>query len=155
MSGLFGGSSGKNSPTDVNIPAFTSSGGITPQQQDLAQYTLGQYLTGNNSAFASSGTGQSTMATQGAGVALRTEAQQQGQMSDADQSAMYQLYENDVGAEEQNLQNQTTLNQGSDQSLSSLASLVSSGFGSGTAGSLGGDASSTDVGSLFSGGILA
>ena len=158
MSGIFGGGSGgKDSPTNVNIPPFEASGGITPQQQDLAQYTLGQNLTANNSAFGSSGTGMSTMATQGDTGAFRTEAAQQGQMSDTDTDAMYQLYQNDVNSQIQQLKNQTTLDAGNDQSLSGLASLVSSGFGGGTAGSLAGDATAgeTDVGSLFSDAILA
>jgi hypothetical protein len=110
------------SPEDVNIPAFTSQGGITPQQQDLAQYTYGENLLGQASDFGSSGTGMSTMATQGAGGAAMTEAQQQGQMSDTDQEAQYQLYQNDVGSEIQGLQNQTTLANQNSASLSGLAS---------------------------------
>lgn len=157
MSGLFGGQGGKDSPTNVNIPPFLSSGGITPQQQDLAQYTLGQNLTAENSMFGSSGTGMSTMATQGDTGAFRTEAQDLGKMSDVDQSASYQLYQNDVASQIQDLKNQTALDQGNGQSLNALAQLVGSGFGSGTAGSLGGDATAgiTDVGTLFSDMVLA
>ena len=98
-----------DTPQDVNIPAFQSTGGITPQQQDLAQFTYGQNLLGQSSLFGGSGTGDSTMATQGAEGARNTMAQQQGQMSDIDQEAQYQLYQNDVQSQIQQLQNSQTL----------------------------------------------
>lgn len=136
MSGIFGNSSGKNSPDQLNIPAFTSSGGITPQQQDLANFSYGQDLTGQASLFGGSGTGMSTMATQGAEGAANTKAQQISGMSDADQEAMYGLYENQVQGEEQSLQNDFTLQNQSDSSLSSLAGAAGNLFGSGTSSSL-------------------
>ena len=135
MSGVFGGSSGKNDPQNVNIPAFTSSGGITPQQQDLASFSLGQDLTAQGALFGGSGTGMSTMATQGAEGAQNNTAQQVGGMSDADQDAMYQLYQNQVQGEEQSLQNQITLDN-QNNSGPSLASLAGTLFGSGTKSSL-------------------
>jgi len=137
MSNLFGGSSGKDSPQQINVPAFTSTGGITPEQQTLANFTYGQDLTGQASLFGGSGTGMSTMATQGAEGAKNTEAQQIGGMSDVDQNAMYTDYKNQVAAEEQGLQNDITLSNQSGSSLSSLA--AGNLFGSGTASSLSGD----------------
>lgn len=131
MSNLFGGGD-KNSPESINIPPFTSSGGITPEQQTLADFTYGQDLTGQASLFGGSGTGMSTMATQGAEGAANTKAQTMGGMSDTDQGAMYDLYKNQVAGLEQGLQNDITLQNESDASSSSLASLAGSLFGSGT-----------------------
>lgn len=125
-------STSAKSPEDVNIPAFQSSGGITPQQQDLAQYTYGENLLGQASQFGQSGTGMSTMATQGAGGAKMTEAQQQGQMSDTDEEAMYQLYQNDVSSEEQGLQNAVALNQAPNSSTATSLGNLASGAGFGT-----------------------
>jgi hypothetical protein len=139
---LFGGQSGKDSPQGINVPPFLSSGGITPEQQTLAEFTKGQDLTGQATAFGGEGLGDSTMATQGAEGAANTEAQAIGGMSDTDQSAMYTDYQNQVQAEEQNLQNQITLgNQADASSLSSLAAagqLLGSGLGTGTKTSFGG-----------------
>lgn len=98
-----------NEPQNINVPSFQSAGGITPQQQDLSQFTYGENLLGEAGLFGGSGTGQSTMATQGAEGARNTMAQQQGQMSDVDQEAQYQLYQNDVSSMIQGLQNQQTL----------------------------------------------
>ena len=132
MSGLFGSNS-KLDLGDVNIPAFTSSGGITPQQEAFGQYSYGQDLLAQGNLFGGSGTGISTMATQGAEGAKNTEVAQLAGASDTDQGAMYDLYKNQVGGFEQGLQNQLTLNQASQTATdNSLASLVkASGFGSG------------------------
>lgn len=124
----------KDSPQQVNIPPFLSSGGITPQQQSLADFTYGQDLTGEASLFGGSGTGMSTMATQGAEGAANTKAQAMGGMSDADQNAMYTDYGNQVKAEEQALQNNITLDNQNSSSLSGLASAL--GFGTGTSSNL-------------------
>ena len=129
MSGLLGGGSGgKGSPEDVNIPPFESQGGVTPQQQALCQYSYGQDLLAQGNLFGSSGTGQSTMATQGAEGARNTAAMQMAGMSDTDEKAMYQLYQNDVQATEQDLANSATT--GTSPSLPSLAE--GSGFGTNT-----------------------
>jgi hypothetical protein len=135
---LFGGSSGKDSPQGINVPPFLSSGGITPEQQTLAEFTKGQDLTGQATAFGGEGLGMSTMATQGAEGAANTEAQAIGGMSDTDQNAMYTDYQNQVQAEEQGLQNDITLGNQNDASLSSLASAAGSLFGTGTKTSFGG-----------------
>jgi hypothetical protein len=136
------GGGGNKGAQDVNIPPFESAGGVTPQQQALGQYTYGENLTGEASQFGGSGTGQSTMATQGAEGAKNTEAQQMGEMSDTDESAMYQLYQNDVSNELQGLANQA---QGQQQSSANLGSLFSGlgtaqgssgSFGTGTSGGL-------------------
>ena len=128
MSSLFGGSGGKGSPENVNIPAFESAGGVTPQQQALGQYSYGQDLLAQGNEFGTSGTGMSTMATQGAEGARNTAAMQMAGMSDTDESAMYQLYSNDVQSTEQALQNASATN--TSPSLPSLAE--GSGFGTNT-----------------------
>lgn len=128
MSSLFGGgggSKGFTDPTTVDIPPFESAGGVTPQQQDLGEYSYGQDLLGERALFGGTNTGESTMATQGAGGAAMTKAQQLGQRSDIDQEAQYNLYQNDIQGLEANLKTQTDLNQiqtsAADQSLASLA----------------------------------
>jgi hypothetical protein len=129
---LFGGSSGKDSPQQINVPPFTSTGGVTPEQQTLANFTYGQDLTGQATAFGGENLGDSTMATQGAEGAANTGAATVGQMSDTNQGAMYTDYGNQVKAEEQGLQNDITLGNQNDQSLSSLATAAGNLFGSGT-----------------------
>jgi hypothetical protein len=103
-------------------------------------------LLADRSQFATSGAGASTMATQAAAGSRLGEAQQQGQMSDVNQSAMERAYYNQVQGELSGLANQLTiqnqgqnfLNQlisGSNQSgtdLSGFAGLA--GFGQGTGG---------------------
>jgi hypothetical protein len=126
------GGGGNKGASGVDIPPFLSGGGITPQQQEFGNFTYGENLLGQGSAFASSGTGDSTMATQGAEGAKNTEAEQMGQMSDTDQSAMYDLYKGDVSNELQSLSNQASTNQGQGLNLGSLASAA--GFGTGTQG---------------------
>lgn len=129
MSGLFGGSSSsKGSPENVDIPAFQSSGGVTPQQQALGQYSYGQDLLAQGSLYGGEGLGDSTMATQGAEGARNTTAMQMAGMSDTNQGAMYNLYQNDVQATEQALSNAATTN--TSPSLPSLAQ--GSGFGGAT-----------------------
>ncbi|HEX3522855.1 MAG TPA: hypothetical protein VHT52_12295 [Stellaceae bacterium] len=130
-----GQSSGNKGAQSVDIPPFMSAGGVTPQQGELGQYTYGENLLGQASQYAGSGTGESTMATQGAEGARNTQAQQMGEMSDTDQSAMYQLYQNDVQNELQGLQNQASTTQGQSTNLGSLASAA--GFGTGSQGGFG------------------
>jgi hypothetical protein len=127
MSGLFGGSQGKDAPQDVNVPPFLSSGGVTPDQQAFGDFTYGQDLLNQGSMFGDEGLGDSTMATMGAEGAANTEAQTMGEMSDKDQTAQYGLYQNDVNALQTQLQNQVTLNSGTQGNLNDLASLA--GFG--------------------------
>lgn len=109
MSNLFGGGGSKNEPFNVNIPAFESAGGITPQQQALGQYSYGQDLMGQAELFGGSGTGESTMATQGAEGARNKAALQMAGMSDTNQEAQYQLYQNDIQNIEGGLANAATL----------------------------------------------
>jgi hypothetical protein len=129
---LFGGSSGKDSPQQINVPPFLSSGGVTPQQQEFANFTYGQDLLGQASAFGGEGLGDSTMATQGAEGAANTGAQTVGGSSDTNQGAMFTDYQNQVQAEEQGLANDITLGNQNNQSLSSLATAAGNLFGSGT-----------------------
>ena len=97
--------SGTKGAQNVDIPAFQSAGGITPQQQSLGDYTYGEGLDNIGNQF-SGGTGMSTMATQGAGGVNFAEAEQVGQMSDINQGAQYNMFQQDVNSELQGLANQ-------------------------------------------------
>lgn len=69
--------------------ANTSGGGISPQQQALAQYTMGEQSLKGASDFASSGMPVSTGETWAAGVApMVDKAYLEARMSDADAAAM-------------------------------------------------------------------
>jgi hypothetical protein len=132
MGGLFGGGANSSlkgatpmiqAPSiyeQMSIPPFTSAGGITPDQQALAQYGLGQNLLASGSQFGESGLGDSTMATQAATGARTAEAQVQGGLSDADQSAMNQAYYNQTSGELQNLGNQLGIANQQEQFLNEL-----------------------------------
>lgn len=109
MSQLFGNSGGKNEPFDINIPAFESAGGVTPEQLSLGQYSYGQDLLAQRSLFGGSGTGESTMATQGAEGSRNTAALQMAGMSDANTEAQYQLYKNNIQGITQGLTNAAAL----------------------------------------------
>lgn len=96
MSNLFGGSSGSNKGAqNLFVPAFTSPGGVTGQQSDLANYLMGQSDINQANEF-SQGTGMSTMLTQLANGAGFGGAQELGQMSDINQGAAYADYSNAV-----------------------------------------------------------
>jgi hypothetical protein len=121
----------------VDIPPFLSSGGITPQQGALADFTYGEGLDAIGNEFGQAGTGQSTMATQGAGGANFAKAEQAGGMSDVNQTADYARYQGDVSNELQGLATQASLNQQdvtqSQQNLATDANLLGKaigGFGS-------------------------
>ena len=116
----------------VSIPPFESSGGITPEQQALAQFGYGSDLQAQGQLFGGSGTGMSTMDTMGDIGARNQEAMQQAQMSDTNEQAQYNLYQNDVGTEEAQLQQgqQSVNSLFSGGGLSGLASLA--GFGGNT-----------------------
>jgi hypothetical protein len=115
MSGLFGGGGstpkGVNPTEMVNIPYFSSEGGITPEQQSLADFTMGQGLDATGYQFGESGTGLSTMATQAAGGAGTTAAQQQGSMSDTNTGAEYTVYGNQLTDLIDNINNTASLSQ--------------------------------------------
>ena len=105
-----GSSGGAKGAQNVNIPAFQSAGGITPQQQAFGDYTYGEGLDATGNEFGAGGVGgglgDSTMATQAAGGVNLGEAQQVGGMSDVNQGAQYNLFQNDVQNELQGLANQ-------------------------------------------------
>jgi hypothetical protein len=108
ISNLAGGAKG-SSPQNVNIPPFYSSGGITPEQESLAQYGMDEANVATGQTFGASGTGMSTMATQ-AGTGNRMgKAVAEGTMSNTDEDAMYKAYENESQAEIQGLSNQSEL----------------------------------------------
>lgn len=138
MSGLFGGTS-KQTPGQINIPAFTSSGGITPQQQALGQYSYGQDLDAQANLFGSSGTGMSTMATQGAEGAKNTEAEQMAQMSDTNQGAQYEQYQNQLQGFQQNLSNELAIGQANQGAATNTANSLDqlAGFNAGATPSTG------------------
>lgn len=94
-------SNGKGSQ---QYPYFQSAGGVTPEQQALAQYTMGQDMVSQGSQFANAGTGMSTMATQGAGVGPAfTRAASLAQSSDANQMAMQKAQQNAQSINNQNI----------------------------------------------------
>jgi len=116
---------------NVNIPPFVSSGGITPEQTALTQYTLGQNLLADESQFASSGTGESTMKTQATGGARLGAAEEAGKISDINQGAEYQAYQNIVKNFLGGLQSSTTLSNLADQNALSDLTAFGKGIGSG------------------------
>jgi hypothetical protein len=97
---------------DVNqtqYPFFHSPGGITPQQQSLADYDYGQNLTEGQAQFEGSGQGGgpslSSMASQVAGGANIGKAITAGGMSDVNQGAELGSFENAINIDQQNNQN--------------------------------------------------
>jgi hypothetical protein len=69
--------------------ADTSGGGISPQQQALAQYTMGQQSMQGAAEFGNSGMPVSTGETWAGGVApMVTKAYDEARMSDADAAAL-------------------------------------------------------------------
>ena len=131
-----------NQPANVNIPPFTSSGGITPEQQALTQYTLGQNLLADESQFASSGTGESTMKTQATGGARIAKAEQAGKISDINQTAQYGAYRNAVQKFLGNLQTSSTLSNLAENNA--LSDIAAAGEAAGL--SSGGDAGVSSLG---------
>ena len=112
-----GAAKGASSPQDVNIPPFYSSGGITPEQETLAQFGNQQADVATGQTFGSSGTGMSTMATQATAGNRTAQGVNEGTMSNTDEDAMYKAYENEQQAEIQGLQNQSTLSNLATQQL--------------------------------------
>jgi hypothetical protein len=120
------GSAAKGGPSQTNIPPFYSPGGITPEQEALAQYGMNEANVATGETFGASGTGMSTMATQ-AGTGNRMgKAVAEGSMSDTDEDAMYKAYQNEQTAEIQGLQNQSTLSNLATQQLTSAINTGSS-----------------------------
>ena len=120
-----GGGSSKN---DSQVPYFQTSGGVTPQQADTAQYDYGQNLLEGQGQFEGGGQGggpiDSTMATQTAGGARAGKALQLSSMSQTDADAEYSAYQNAVSIEQQN----NATDQANAGSLgSSLGTLLSQG----------------------------
>ena len=76
--GGFGGGGGKTS----------TQGGISPEQQALAQYTFGENVINDRSMFARQGMGPSTNETLAVAGSRFGEAEQAAKMSDADFKAM-------------------------------------------------------------------
>lgn len=122
LSSLFGGN-------QTQIQPFQSAGGITPQQQALADYTRGQGYVGTENQFGKAGTGMSTMDTQAESGNEFAKAKLEGSMSDIDQTAMYDLYQNDVNSELQTLA-ANNANQGAEQNA--LGKLIGGAFGTNT-----------------------
>jgi len=94
MGGLTGGGGGKTS----------TAGGVSPEQQALAQYTFGEKVIGDRQKFAGSenmGMGPSTNLTQAIGGSRFGEAKQLADMSDKDFKAMQAFNEQQGQALEQ------------------------------------------------------
>ena len=117
LSNIVGGAKGGSSPENVNIPPFYSSGGITPEQETLAQFGKSEADVATGQTFGSSGTGMSTMATQATAGNRTNQAVQEGTMSNTDEDAMYKAYANEQQAEIQGLTNQSTLSNLATQQL--------------------------------------
>jgi hypothetical protein len=114
-------------------PFFHSAGGITPQQQSLADYDYGQNLTEGQAQFEGSGQGGgpslSTMASQVAGGANIGKAIQSGSMSDVNQGAEYGAYQNAINIDQQNNEAMLAENEQNLSNATSLASLAGSAAG--------------------------
>jgi hypothetical protein len=117
---LAGSAKGGGSPQNVNFPPFFSVGGITPEQQALADYGLSEADVATGAAFGNSGTGMSTMATQ-AGTGNRMgKAIAEGKLSDTNQDAMLKAFENNQTAAIQGISNESTLSNLATQNLTNL-----------------------------------
>jgi hypothetical protein len=131
---------------DVNqqqYPFFTSPGGITSEQQSLAEYDYGQNLTAGQAQFGNSplageggGNALSTMASQVAGGANMGKALDLARMSDVNQGADYGAYQTAIGIDQannasllaeqqQNLQNATSPNTTQSQEAAGLQTSLS------------------------------
>lgn len=66
----------------------STAGGISPEQQALAQYTFGEANIGDRQTFAQAGMGPSTSESVAIGGHRFGEAKQAAEMSDADYKAM-------------------------------------------------------------------
>jgi hypothetical protein len=122
-------------------PFFTSPGGVTPQQQSLAEYDYGQNLLEGLAEYQGQGQGggpiMSTMATQTAGGAREGEALDLSRLSDTNQTAMYNANQQAISDQQSNQAN--ALNQ-----ISQLGKLASSaGSTAGAAGTAAGLGSGT------------
>ena len=132
-----GGGSSKDAQ-QTQYPYFQSQGGITPQQSDLAQYDYGQSLLQGQGQFEGGdqggGISDSTMATQTAGGANIGKALNASQMSDTDQTAQYEAYQNAINIDQQNQSASLAQGQAENSGLSSsLGSLAALGSGTKTA----------------------
>lgn len=86
------------------------AGGITPFEEDFANYGYQENLLADRSQFAGSGTGDSTMATQAAGGARIGKAETEGQISDTNAQAILSAIRIGEGAQATaNTQGQTDL----------------------------------------------
>lgn len=113
-------------------------GGVSPEQEALAQYTYGQDLLRARSGYADTGTGASTMATQASGGARNKMAKSLAGASDVNQQLQIAAQTQLQQLAQQNEQNQgfAAGSQGGGQG--------GSGFGSST--NTTGDSSSTSTG---------
>jgi hypothetical protein len=81
----------------------SSQGGVSPEQQALAQYTFGQNVVGDRALYGGTqgpgaGMGPSTNATAAVAGSRFHEAEQLAQMSDADYKAMLQYNQNQISS---------------------------------------------------------
>lgn len=117
VAGAASGGKGGGSPEQVNFPPFFSPGGITPEQEALAQYGLQEADVATGQTFGSSGTGMSTMATQATAGNRMGKAVAEGDMSNTDEDAMFKAFQNEQTAATQNLSNQSELSNLATQNL--------------------------------------
>ena len=117
---------------------FIGTGGVTPQQADLAQYSYGQNLLKDAQEFAGSGqgggTGMSTMSTQAAGGSAFQQALDLSGMSQTDESAQYKAQQVAGQYAQQNV-----------NALTSLAGLAGKALGPSSSGNTGGAAAAAST----------
>jgi hypothetical protein len=125
MSDIGGAGASSKGADQEQYPYFQSPGGVTSQQQALADYDYGQNLTEGQAQFEGSdqggGPSLSTMATQVAGGANMGKAINEASLSDADQSAAFKAYQNAENIDQQNNANTLASNEQETQQATSTA----------------------------------
>lgn len=76
----------------------SSGGGVSPQQAALAQYTMGQNILKNNTAFANEGLGDSTMKTMSNAGAALGGAEQLAGISDQEAATQQSANQSNLGS---------------------------------------------------------
>ena len=161
-----GGQVGQKAAGGENVdqqqfPFFQSAGGVTPEQTAFADYNYGQNLTAGQAQFGNEvgsnagggGNALSTMASQVAGGANIGKALDLAGSSDANQKAEYGAYQTGIGIDQQNNEALLAEQQQAQSNATSLASLAGQAAGAQAGANAPTGGSSTDVGSLFSGGV--
>lgn len=128
LSNLASGGKGGNSAGTQQTTLFESPGGITPEQQALADYKYGQDVLQAEQTFAGSeaggGASLSTMATQMTGGAQMGKALNEADMSDKNMQAEYAAHQASEQASNANSAGQVTAQSNQLSDLNALAKLA-------------------------------